>query len=102
MENEIDLSKPFVKSYTEGEFYVLETNLPNDSIGDFAFEWDIDGSQRKDWEKYLKELEEKGIRGNLRHQKLKWLHDDVFDKSDLQKEFSLQSYKFLILDLNEL
>lgn len=93
---EKDLSKPFVNIFREGEDIVLEMNSPNDQIGDFAFEWDIDGSQRKRWEEYLQNLERKGIRGELSFKRLVMKYNPAFDNSDAKSEYPLSSYKMII------
>jgi hypothetical protein len=98
---ELDLSKPFFKTYREGDLIITEINSSNDSIGDFAFEWDIDGSQRKHWEEYIKDLEEKGIRGELTYRKLIMSYDPALDKTDFDKEYPLSQYKMIILDYGE-
>lgn len=99
---EFDLTKPFVHTYREGEYTVIETNLPNDTCGDFAFEWDIDGSQRRKWEEYLKDLEEKGIRGKLVHKKMKMLYNPVFDEQPELSPLPLSSYEMKIVDFGEI
>lgn len=99
---ELDLSKPFVKVYKEGKNTVLEMNTPNNEIGDFAFEYDFDGSDRESWHKHLKELEAAGTLGDLTYKKATFEYNELLDgNSDLIKKMPLTSYSFLILDLYE-
>jgi hypothetical protein len=98
---EKDLSKPFVKTYREGKWLIVETNLPNDTIGDLAFEYDVDGSQRAKWEQYLKELDEKGTRGQLVYQVWEWLYEERWDGKIEKKTYPLESYSFIILDVTK-
>lgn len=94
----LDLSKPFVKVYREDNNTVIESNLPNDQIGDFAFEWDEDGSQRKAWEDYLEGLERLGIKGNLAYNKTVMLYNEALDEPSNFNNQPLTSYKLQIVD----
>ena len=80
MSEEFDLSKEFVRTYIDKDgYYVLEMNTPNDVHGDMAFEWDIDGSQRQAWDRYIKKLEDAGIRGKLVLKTIRWKYNPAFD-----------------------
>ena len=98
-----DLSKPFFRKVHETDTTVTyESNLPNDSVGDLAFEWDLDGSKKKEWEAYIAELERKGTRGQLIYSRWEFLKNPDFDGNPLTPEINipLTSYKFLLLDVN--
>ena len=95
MENK---DKPYVNTYREGDKLIMETYLPNDQLGDFALEWDLDGSRRKAWELYLVELDMMGTRGKLEHRKWTFIYDPVFDTPSLAKNYPLESYKMIIED----
>lgn len=102
MENKLDLSKPFIKVIREDDTSITYgVNSPNDQVGDQAFEWDLDGSQRKRWEEYLKELDEKGILGDLSYIELTLQKNEAFDiVKPLLQEYPIESYKFIILDVS--
>ncbi len=98
-----DLTKPFFNILPEHDGLIeWETNLPNDTIGDQAFEYDYDGSERKKWEEYVEELERKGEKGKLVYHKWIMQKNNMLDNSDFQKETSypLESYKLEILDIS--
>lgn len=100
MENDkLDLSKPFVKVYREGQNTVIESNLPNDQVGDFAFEWDEDGSERKAWENYLEGLERLGIKGKLAYNKTVMTYNPALDEPSNFTNQPLSSYSLKILDI---
>lgn len=97
-ESKQDLSKPFVHTYEDEDNIIIELNSPNDQIGDFAFEWDLDGSARKRWEEYLEELDRKGIRGQLQLKKIVMRRNPAFDGPYPPTETKLEDYKFIIED----
>mgnify|MGYP003508866664 CR=1 FL=1 len=92
------MEKEYIKIYKEGNNTIMETLLPNDQHGDFAFEWDIDGSRRKAWDEHMKDLERKGTRGDLVYTKWTIPYDPLLDESDLQGNYPLESYKMIIED----
>lgn len=94
----MDLTKEFVKVHKEKDRLILEINQPNDVIGDFAFEWDIDGSQRKRWQNHLKELEESGTLGDLVYRKIDMLYCPALDDSNIT--FKKSSVEFIIFDVS--
>lgn len=96
----IDLSKEFFHILRDDDIIEWETNLPNDQHGDQAFEYDFDGSQERKWEEYIKDLEDKGIRGNLEYRKWSMIRDINLD-GPIDKEiatYPLSSYKMIIQD----
>lgn len=75
----LDLTKEFFITCTDGDFHVAHVNLPNNTIGDQAFEWDNDGSQRAAWEARMEELKKNGIYGDLEYMQIKMKHNPIFD-----------------------
>lgn len=104
MSTEMDLSKPFFRMLPEEDGVIgWESNQPNDQHGDFAFEWDIDGSKRREWDEYVADLEAKGVRGNLVYSKWVLQKNEAFDNSSLKETFyPLESYKMVIHDFGEI
>jgi hypothetical protein len=76
---EFGLSQPFVESYREGDMIHLVSNIPNDTIGDFAFEWDFDGSERRKWQAHIEDLRAKGTLGDLQLITLSARYNPVLD-----------------------
>lgn len=74
-----------------------EITVPNDSIGDFAFEWDIDGKERAKWNKYTAELERLGVRGELVTYKWSVKENPLLDSNE-KDEYPLASYKLILMD----
>lgn len=95
-----DFSKPFVEIYREGDWIILESNLPNNQIGDFAFEWDVDGSSSKRWKEHLEQLEKEGRLGDLVYRKLSMKWNEQFDSSNLNI-YPFESYEFRIIDFQK-
>lgn len=100
--NKEDLTKPFFKTYREGNFTVVESNQPNDQHGDQAFEYDFDGSQRKRWDAYIEQLEKEGRRGDLVHQVYKFMDNPAFDNQPMNHDHPLESYSMVLIDTNKL
>lgn len=102
MSEELDLSKPFFRTHLEGKDLIVESNMPNDQHGDFAFEWDLDGSQRAKWEAYVKELEANGTKGQLTYTKWRMEYNEEWD-GPLEKAVTppLSSYTMLIVDFSK-
>jgi hypothetical protein len=100
-----DFTKPFHRVYEETETSITyEINQPNDTIGDQAFEWDIDGSERRKWEEHLQMLEDKGIRGMLAYSRITFIKNPAFDNMryiagcDPVQNYPLSSYKLIFLE----
>ncbi len=100
IEEEYDMSKQWVKTYRVGEDMVMESNMPNDTIGDWAFEYDYGGVERKKWQEYVEDLERKGIRGQLVHQKMIWKYNPVLDDPNPMPA-NLSSYQFIVFDISD-
>lgn len=92
----MDLSKEFVKIEKQNGFTTLHFNTPNNSIGDFAFEWDLDGSQRKVWEERMEELKKNGTYGDLSYKKLTVQDNPALD-TPMKQDYPLTSYKMIVL-----
>ena len=97
----MDLSEEFVKISREDDWLILESNKPNDTIGDFAFEWDLDGSQRKAWLEKLEEYEKNGTLGDIVYTRMELRYLPELDDSNIVFEGKKSSAEFLIFDVNE-
>lgn len=100
----LDLTKSFciVHPVKDG-WIVMESNLPNDQIGDFAFEYDFDGSHRRQWAIYLAKLLAAGTLGDLVYRKFVFRYNPAFDGKihNTIVNYPLSSYRFLMLDMND-
>lgn len=67
-------------------------------IGDFAFEWDLDGSQRKEHEEFIKKAKEDGTYGQPFELDIEVAHNPLFDEP---MQHAKDSHKFVILELSE-
>lgn len=94
---EYSLDEPFFISERNGDDLIAHSNAPNDSLGDHAFEWDLDGSQRAKWDEYVKELEEAGVRGDLVYITIHMRYNPIFDAPALFSSKPLESYKLMYL-----
>ena len=77
--NPRDMSVQWVDTYREGSMTIMESNMPNDTIGDQAFEYDYDGVERKKWQEYLEELDRKGTRGDLVYHKMSMMYNPALE-----------------------
>jgi hypothetical protein len=99
--DQLDKSKPFFEIVdVDGLKVTYGVNMPNDTIGDQAFEWDLDGSRRARWEAYIKKLEEEGKLGDLEYREYTFHHNPTYDESNVVRAYPLSSYRMLILDVH--
>ena len=90
--------KPYIKVFKQGNNTIVESLQPNDQLGDLAFEWDLDGSQRRKWEEYLRGLSEKGTLGDLVFQRTEFVNNPELDEV---KEKNLSSVRFEVFDISK-
>jgi hypothetical protein len=67
-------------------------------VGDFAFEWDLDGSQQKEWFDKIQQWKEDGTYGQEEEVILTLIKHPDFDKSEYPKPQPMNSYKMIFID----